>query len=135
MDKLLDFFNTQDKFAKAAGITLLEIRPGYAKAQLKAEERHLNGVNTVQGGAIFTLADLAFAAAVNSHGTIAVALNVNISFLKAGLPGDILTAEAKENSISSKVGSYTVEVRNQKDDLVALFQGTAFRKDKPLPIV
>jgi len=133
MDTMKDFFKN-DRFAAANGIELIEVRPGYAKARMKAEEHHLNGVNTVQGGAIFTLADLAFAAAVNAHGTVAVALNVNISFLKAGFAGDTLIAEAKENSISSKVGSYTVEVRNEKGDLVALFQGTAYRKKDPLPL-
>ncbi|MFH0921501.1 MAG: hotdog fold thioesterase [Fibrobacterota bacterium] len=134
MNKLLNFFNTRDRFAKANGITLVEIKPGYARAVLKAEERHLNGVDTVQGGALFTLADLAFAAAANSHGTVAVALNVNISFLKAGLSGQTFTAEARENSKSSKIGSYTVEVRNEKNELAALFQGTAFRKDQLLPL-
>jgi acyl-CoA thioesterase len=133
MDALINFFKN-DRFAAANGMELIEVRPGYAKTRMKAEERHLNGVNTVQGGAIFTLADLAFAAASNAHGTVAVALNVNISFLRAGFSGDVLTAEAKENSISSKVGSYTVEVRNGKNDLVALFQGTAYRKKDPLPL-
>jgi acyl-CoA thioesterase len=133
MDSLKKFFQN-DRFAATNNIELVEARPGYAKTRMKAEDRHLNGVNTVQGGAIFTLADLAFAAASNAHGTIAVALNVNISFLKAGFSGDTLIAEAKENSLSSKVGSYTVEVRNEKGDLIALFQGTAYRKKDPLPI-
>jgi len=131
MNAIKDFFKN-DRFAKENGIELVDVRPGYAKAVMKAEERHLNGVNTVQGGALFTLADLAFAAAVNAHGTVAVALNVNISFLKAGFKGDVFTAEARENSISPKIGSYTVEIRNSGNDLVALFQGTAYRKKDPL---
>jgi len=135
MNSLLEFFNTRDRFACSNGIQLTEIKPGYAKAIMKVEERHLNGVNIVQGGAIFTLADLAFAAAVNSHGNVAVALNVNISFTKASFEGETLTAEAKENSISPRTGSYTVEVRNVKNELCAIFQGTAYRKKELLPIM
>lgn len=132
MDKVLDFFKN-DRFAASNEIFLMEAKPGYAKSSMKVLEKHLNGVNTVQGGAIFTLADLTFAAAVNAHGNVAVALNVNISFLKAAFVGDTLIAEAKENSLSPKIGSYAVEVKNSKGDLIALFQGTAYRKKEALP--
>jgi acyl-CoA thioesterase len=132
MQAPIDFFRN-DRFASGNGIELLEVRPGYAKTRMTAAENHLNGIRTVHGGALFTLADLAFAAAVNSHGTVAVALNVNISFLRPAFSNDTLWAEARENSLSSKVGSYTVEIRNQRDELVALFQGTAYRKTDPLP--
>lgn len=133
MNAHLNFFNTRDRFALSNGIRLIEIKPGFAKAAMDAQERHLNGVNIVQGGALFTLADLAFGAAANSHGTVAVALNVNITFLKAGLVGDVFTAEAVENSLSPKIGSYTVEIKNGKGELVAIFQGTAYRKKESVP--
>jgi len=92
----------------------------------------LNGYGTVQGGAIFTLADFAFAAASNSHGTVAVAINVNITFMKAVVTGT-LWADAREVSKNFKLGSYTVEVKDAEGDLVALFQGLAYRKKDPLP--
>jgi acyl-CoA thioesterase len=93
---------------------------------------HLNGVETVMGGAIFTLADFAFAAASNSHGTVAVAVNVSISFLKAATAGT-LWAEAREISRNFKLGSYTVEVKDDQGEIVALFQGMAYRKKDKLP--
>jgi acyl-CoA thioesterase len=94
---------------------------------------HWNGVDLAHGGAIFTLADFAFAAASNSHGTIAVAINVSISFLKAASTGT-LWADAREVSLNPKLGSYTVDVKDDAGQLVAVFQGLAYRKKDKLPI-
>jgi acyl-CoA thioesterase len=94
---------------------------------------HLNGLGSVQGGAIFTLADYAFAAAANSHGTVAVAINVSITFMKAAATGT-LWAEAREVSKNFKIGSYVVEVKDDQGDLVATFQGLAYRKKDKLPV-
>lgn len=82
----------KDAFARLLGIELTEIRPGYASATLKVTPDLLNGEGLTHGGAIFGLADLVFAAASNSHGNLALALNVNISFLKATRGGAVLTA-------------------------------------------
>jgi acyl-CoA thioesterase len=84
-------------------------------------------VGTAQGGAIFTLADFVFAAAVNSHGTVAVAINVSISFVKAVTNGTII-AEAREIAQGPKLASCTVHVTDEQGALVAVFQGLAYRK-------
>ena len=76
-------FISKDKFASYLGIELLEMEEGRAKAKLDISDKHLNGIGTAHGGAIFSLADLTFAAASNSYGNIAVAINANISFFKA----------------------------------------------------
>jgi acyl-CoA thioesterase len=96
------------------------------------QPHHWNGVGTAQGGAIFTLADFAFAAASNSHGTVAVAINVSITFMKSARTGT-LWAEAREISKNPKLGTYTVEVKDDQGDLVALFQGMAYRKSEKIP--
>jgi acyl-CoA thioesterase len=93
---------------------------------------HWNGLKTIHGGAIFTLADFTFAAACNSHGTVAVALGANITFLKAATTGT-LWAEAREIAKNIKVGSYLIEVKDDQGDLIATFQGLAYRKKDPLP--
>ena len=108
MENIKEFFKN-DNFAAMSGIELLEVSPGYAKAVMNIEEKHLNALKTVQGGALFTLADLAFAAASNAYGNVAVAINANISFVKAAT-GKTLTAEAKETSINSKISTYTVNI-------------------------
>ena len=122
----------KDRFAAHCGIQLLSIASGHARAKMELKPQHWNGLGTVQGGAIFTLADFTFAAAANSHGTISVALNVSISFLKAAKTGT-LWAEAREVSKGFKVGSYTIEVKDDERAIVAIFQGVAYRKKDRLP--
>ncbi len=130
MEKVKEYFK-KDHFAASNGMELLDVSPGKATARMTVGENHLNAVGTIQGGAIFTLADLAFAAACNSHGTVAVAINVSISFVKAVNAG-VLTAEARELSCNPRLGTYTAEVRDEKGDLVAVFQGLAYRKKDSL---
>ena len=130
MDTVKRFFK-KDKFAERTNIELLSVSPGQARAKMTLHPHHLNGYGTVQGGAIFTLADLAFAAASNSHGNVAVAINVSITFMKAGITGT-LWAEAKEVSKNIKLGSYTVEVKDDQGELVAVFQGLAYRKSETI---
>ncbi len=122
-----------DRFAERSDVELVAVSPGRARAKMSLRPYHLNGVGTAMGGAIFTLADFAFAAASNSHGTVAVAINVSISFLKAARIGT-LWAEAREISKNNKLGSYTVEVKDEAGDLVAIFQGMVYRKKDPLPV-
>jgi acyl-CoA thioesterase len=76
---------------------------------------------------IFTLADHAFAAAANSHGTIAVAISISITFIKAATSGT-LRAEAREVAKNPKLGTYSVEVRDEQNELIAQFQGLVYRK-------
>lgn len=123
----------RDRYAVHSDVELLSVAPGLARARMTLKSHHLNGVGTVMGGAIFTLADFAFAAASNSHGTVAVAINVSISFMKAATRGT-LWAEARELSRNFKIGCYTVEVKDDEGDLVALFQGMVYRKKDKLPI-
>jgi acyl-CoA thioesterase len=130
MDNVKRFFK-KDKFAERTNIELLSVSPGQARAKMTLHPHHLNGYGTVQGGAIFTLADFAFAAASNSHGNVAVAINVSITFMKAGTTGT-LWAEAKEVSKNIKLGSYTVEVKDDQGELVAVFQGLAYRKSETI---
>ncbi len=128
MEEIKEFFKQNDILAKHLGIELLEVGEGYAKATMEVKGFHLNGVRTAHGGAIFTLADYVFAAAGNSHGTVAVAINVSISYMKAAVEGTVLTAEGREVSVNPKLGSYTIDVRDDEGDLVAVFQGMAYRK-------
>jgi acyl-CoA thioesterase len=130
MEKIKGFL-TKDMFAKHCGIELLEISKGCAKARMVITPDHLNGVGSVMGGAIFTLADFAFAAASNSHGTVAMAINVNISFVKAVNKGS-LYAQAKETSINPKLATYDVQVTDETNSLIAIFEGMVYRKEKKL---
>jgi len=125
-DELISFFKN-DRFAALAGIEIVEAKTGYCKAQMKITDQHLNAANVIQGGAIFTLADLAFAVASNSHGQLALAVNANITFLK-GVNKGILFATATEVDEPKKLGAYDVLITNEKDEIIAKFNGLAYRK-------
>lgn len=127
MQEIKAFFE-RDLFAKYCGVELLEVRPGWARAKMTLGENHLNGLGMAHGGAIFALADLVFAVSANSHGQVAVAININISYLKAARAGQTLYAEGVENSKNAKIGSYTVNVTDESGELLAVFQGMAYRK-------
>ena len=98
---------------------------------MKIEPYHFNGAKTVHGGAIFTLADFAFAVASNSHGTLAMGINTSVSFVKAATKGT-LYAEAREQTLNPKLASYSVHITNDDNDIVAIFQGMVYRKNEPI---
>jgi len=127
-----EFFE-KDHFAAQSGIKLIEIKKGYGKASVTIADKHLNAGNLTQGGVIFTLADLALAAAANSHGVLAVSLSSNITFLRSSGVGDILYAEAKERYKGRSTGFYQVEVTNQNGELIAALESSIFCKNKALP--
>ena len=127
-----EFFK-KDLFAEQTGVELLEVREGYSKARLVITENHLNAGHRTQGGAIFTLADLALAAAANSHGTLAFSLSSNITFLSASGPGDTLYAEARERYTGRSTGYYQIDVTDQEGRLIATFESSVFRKKDEVP--
>jgi acyl-CoA thioesterase len=125
-EKIKEFFKG-DRLAEYLGIELIDVSKGKAIAKMVVKDEHLNGISTVHGGAIFTLADFTFAVAANSHGRVTVAINANISFMKAVTHGT-LTAVAREVSLNPKIASYTVNISNDEGELIAIFQGLAYRK-------
>lgn len=116
-----------DRFAYNNDIRLVTIGKGEAQAEMQVSDKHLNGVDIIQGGALFTLADFTFAAASNSHGRIAVATNASISFFK-GISTGKLTAYAKEINSGKTLGHYAVDIFDENTSKIAHFTGTAFFK-------
>jgi acyl-CoA thioesterase len=121
-----------DRYATLTGVEILSAGPGHCKARLVIEDRHLNAANVVQGGAIFTLADLAFAVASNSHGQLALAINVNISFLQGKSTGT-LYATASEVGEPKRLGAYDVLVTDEAGAIIARFNGMVYRKSQKFP--
>jgi acyl-CoA thioesterase len=117
----------KDAFAKFLGIKIISVGKGTATAEMILTDNHLNGVGTAHGGAIFSLGDTVFAAASNSHEGLAVAINVSISFFKAVTSGK-LTGVAEEISLHKKLATYIVKIFDEELNIVALFQGTVYRK-------
>ena len=117
----IEFFKN-DRFATEAGITLSEVRPGYAKAKLKINEHHLNAGNVVQGGALFTLADLTIAAAANANGRLAFSIQSSATI------GETLIAEAQEILLHKTICHYKANISTENGRLIAVCDGICYRK-------
>lgn len=122
------FMSERDLFARHLGIELLELRPGYCRAGLTLAPYMVNGLGLPHGALIFALADFAFAAACNSHGLAAVALNMDIHFLASPDPESRLIAEALEIRCGRRTGLYRMSVTTDDEKLVAELHGVAYRK-------
>jgi acyl-CoA thioesterase len=115
----------EDRCVAALGLKLVEVRPGFARVEMRVREDMLNGHGTGHGGMIFALADSAFGVASNSRGRRAVAAGCAIEFLRPVMPGDVLVAIASEQALAGRTGVYDVRVENQHAEVVALFRGRA----------
>jgi acyl-CoA thioesterase len=129
------FLSRVDKepFASKFGLKLLEIGDGYSKVEMKFRPDMENLFGKAHGGALFALIDEAFETAGNSHGTLAVALNMNVTFIAPPRPGGTLTAEAREVSLTRKTASYDIKVHDERGDLIATCMALIYRIGQPLP--
>jgi acyl-CoA thioesterase len=116
-----------DSYSKLLGLEVDEVGPGYCRLHFTVRPDMLNGFSSLHGGVTFSAADSAFAFACNSHGRQSVGLTVTVDYLEAGRLGDVITVEAREESLKHKVGVYQVRVVNQNGLTLALFKGTAYR--------
>ena len=125
---LKEFLSTNDRFAANSGCVLEEIGDGYARATLQVTAEHLNAGGVCQGGVYFTLADIAIAAVMNSHGQLTFGVENNIVYVKSVKAGDRLTAEAREVVNHHKLPYVDVRITNQHGDLCCVVTGLAYRK-------
>ncbi len=126
VQKIKDFF-LRDEFALTNGIELTDVGEGYARTSVTIEPRHLNALGVVQGGVLFSLADLAFAAATNSHGTFTMTSSANITFLKGSNSGTI-QAEARELVNHHRLPYCEVRITDDAGSLIAMFTANGYRK-------
>lgn len=130
---LKEILNTNDRFAAVNGVQLTEVREGYVRAEMTVTKNHLNAGGVCQGGALFTLCDLAFAAMMNSHGKLTFGIDNTISFLHSAKEGDVLIAEGTEVLNHHKIPYCEVKITNQDGRLICAMSGMAYRKDAPMP--
>ncbi|PKM81234.1 MAG: phenylacetic acid degradation protein [Firmicutes bacterium HGW-Firmicutes-14] len=123
---------SNDRFARMVGTEIEEVSPGYARVRLKIEDKHLNSVDITHGAAVFTVVDMAFALASNSHGQVSLALNMSINFLKATGHGNVLIAEAKEDKLTNRTGLYRITVHDETGELVSVAEGLVYRKKEQI---
>ena len=128
-----ELLNRTDRFAANAGCRITEVDAAHAVAEMVVTEQHLNGANVCQGGALFTLADLAIAALLNGQGQLTVGISNNILFVASAKQGDLLRAEAVSICDHHKIPSVEVRVTNQQGRLICHVTGMGYRKSAPLP--
>ena len=119
----------KDNFSHVIGAELVDSGIGWAKAKILVTDRHLNGNGVCQGGAIFTLADLTHAAALNSHGINTVSANSNIAFLNPARKG-WLYAEAHEVVNHHKLPYAEVKITSEDGTIIAVMTGSGYRLDR-----
>ncbi|AJX31708.1 Acyl-coenzyme A thioesterase PaaI [Burkholderia oklahomensis] len=112
-----------DACSRGLGMELIEVRPGYARMRMPVRPDFLNGHQICHGGLVFALADSTFAFACNSYNINTVAAGCSIEFLRPVTVGDVLTAEAIEQTLNGRHGIYDIRVTNQAGKTVAMFRG------------
>ncbi len=118
-----------DALISLFGMEIVDFGTGRASVQMTVTEKCLNAADVCHGGTLFSRADVAFALACNSHGKLALAIDMSISYLKAVPPGERVTATCIEKHRGKRTGSYLIEIVDSKGQLVSLLKATAFRTD------
>ncbi len=123
-----ELLNRTDRFAAAAGCQITEADSRHAVAVMTVTQQHLNGGNVCQGGALFTLADLAIAALMNASGHLTFGISNSIMFVASAREGDSLRAEAVFVSDHHKIPAVEVCVTNQDNVVICHVTGMGYRK-------
>jgi acyl-CoA thioesterase len=124
-----------EPFVQKFGIRLLDLDEGYSKVEMKFTPDMENILGMAHGGALFALIDEAFETASNSHGTVAVALNMSITYISSPSLGSRLIAEAREFSCTQRTANYEIKVLDDQKNLIASCQALVYRKGEKLPFL
>jgi acyl-CoA thioesterase len=125
----------KEPFAQKFGLKLVDLDEGYSRVEMVFSSDMQNIFGMAHGGALFALIDEAFETASNSHGTVAVALNMNITYISSPPLGSKLIAEAKEFHRTNKTANYDIKIYDEKNQLIASCQALVYRKGNPLPFL
>ena len=130
-DGVKKLLEEQNAFGRLVGVEIVEVSPGAAVCRMAIRDEHKNPFGTVNAGAVYTLAETAFGAAANSHGNVALAVNLSIAYLNPAM-GGVLTATAEELSAGGRMATYSVKVTDESGQIVADVQAMGYRMKKPL---
>lgn len=125
----------KEKFARKLGLRLIKAEPGYAMVEMEPQEELANIFGMTHGGAIFSLIDEAFEVSCNTHGTVAVALSVTVTYHRAPDQKSKLRAESMEIHRSAKTGTYEIKVTDERNTLIASCTALCYRKKEKLPFL
>ena len=125
----------EEPFGRKFGLQLVELEAGYSRVEMTHTPDMNNIFGLAHGGAIFALIDEAFQTACNSHGTVAVALSMTLTYIAPPSAGSRLQAEAREYHRTRKTATYEIKVADGEGNLIAVCQALAYRKGIPLPFL
>lgn len=126
----------REPFAQALHMELVDLEDGFSVVKMIYDPQKMNNIySRAHGGAIFGLIDEAFETSAQTDGTVAVALNVNVTYVSSPEPGVELQAESRRINQTKKTASYDIRVTDANGSLVALCQALAFRTGKPIPFL
>ncbi|MFW6115033.1 MAG: PaaI family thioesterase [Thermodesulfobacteriota bacterium] len=125
----------EEQYPRKLGIVLQKAEPGYALVEMPVSDDMGNIFHMAHGGAIFSLIDEAFEISCNTYGTVAVALNMNVTYHRSPSKGAVLRAESREIYRSAKTASYDIKVTDDNDRLIASCRALAYRKKEKLPFL
>jgi acyl-CoA thioesterase len=126
----------KEPFALALNMKLVELELGYSAVEMTYDPSTMNNIyDRAHGGAIFGLIDEAFEAAGQTEGTVAVALNVSVTYVSSPKAGQRLRAEAREVSRTKKTAGFDITVADKDGNLIATCQALAYRTGKPIPFL
>ena len=132
LEKVKQKIEKHDMLLNLYKMNIEKLTPGHSEVSMEVKENHTNAAGVCHGGVIFSLADVSFALASNSHGNIALAMDVSISFIKAVKPGTKIKAICDEKHKGRSTGQYIIEVKDDKNNLVSIIKATAFRFEESL---
>ncbi len=130
--KVIEHLYSNDRFSQWLGIKVLESDKGSVKLQMAIRKEMINGFGVCHGGITFAFADSALAFASNSHGRLSVLLDASMSYPAPVYEKDVLIANAKQMSLTKKIGIYSITISNQHDEIVGIFKGTVYRTSREL---
>ena len=126
----------EEPFAKVFGMRLIELNAGHSVVEMSYDPTKADNIyERAHGGAIYGLIDEAFETAGQTDGTIAVALNVNVTYIKSPRKNTRLRAEARRVSQTKKTAGYEIKVTDLNDVLIATCTALAYRTGKPIPFL
>ena len=126
----------KEPFAKLFGMKLIELNAGHSVVEMSYDPLKADNIyERAHGGAIYGLIDEAFETAGQTEGTIAVALNVNVTYIKSPKKNTRLRAEARRVSQTKKTAGYEIKVTDPNNDLIATCTALAYRTGKPIPFL
>jgi acyl-CoA thioesterase len=126
----------KEPFAQALSMELVELELGYSAVEMIYDPSTMNNIyDRAHGGAIFSLIDEAFETAGQTEGTVAVALNVNVTYVSSPRQGKRLRAEARQVTRTKRTASFDIRVSEKDGQLIATCQALAYHTGKPIPFL